>query len=220
MNAAAPSNSYSQFHTSHNPFQPSIQAAEHLRARLMNAAPTPNQEFRRESAAPAQVAFGLADVRQIAPQVAILDAPVWSSSRQRFWVRPEVAIRLERAARELPSTWMLGFWEGFRPIEVQRNLWEAGFSLLQESHPYLNQTQLEKVLETYVARPTTNAPHSSGSAVDVAVINRDGKILDATTAEGRLGLAAMSSALTSAGLSNYEPEWWHWSHDEDGQYSE
>ena len=210
MNAAISSQFNSSFNISLNPLQPSIQAAEHLRARLMNAAPTQNQEFPRERAA-----FDLTDIRQIAPQIAILDAPVWSSSKQRFQVRPEVAIRLERAARQLPSPWTLGFWEGFRPLNVQRNLWETGLLLLQESHPYLNQTQLQNVLETYVARPTANAPHSSGSAVDVAVINRAGQILDATTAEGRSGLAAMSNAMKSAGLSNYEPEWWHWSHDED-----
>ena len=131
-----------------------------------------------------------------------------------------MATRLERAARQLPSPLTLGFWEGFRPLNVQRNLWETGFSLLQESHPYLHQPQLEDVLETYVARPTAGAPHSSGSAVDVVVINRAGQILDATTAEGRSGLAAMSNAMKSAGLSNYEPEWWHWSHwshDEDGE---
>ena len=216
MNAVS-STSYSQFNIPINPFQPSIQAAENLRARLMKAAPTQNQGFWRQREARSRAAFGLTDIRRAAPQIAILDAPVWSSSRQRFQVLPVVATRLERAARELPSSLALGFWEGFRPLDVQRNLWETGLSLLQESHPDLNQTQLEDVLETYVARPTASAPHSSGSAVDVAVINRAGQILDATTAEGRSGLAAMSNAMKSAGLSNYEPEWWHWSHDEDGE---
>ena len=210
----------SSFSTQLNPLQPSIQAAEQLRARLMDIAPTQNQESWRERAARSRASFGLTDIRREAPHIAVLPAPIWSASRQRFWVRPELAARLAQAARELPSPWTLGFWEGFRPLNVQRSLWEAGLSLLKESHPQLSQMQLENVLETYVARPTSNAPHSAGRAVDVAVIDRAGKILDATTSEGRIGLAAMSSAMKSAGLSNYEPEWWHWSHDEDGAYFE
>ena len=35
-----------------------------------------------------------------------------------------------------------------------------------------------------------------------------------------LGLFLALIAMKSAGLTNYEPEWWHWSYDEDGEYFE
>lgn len=220
LTVSAALSSYSHFDIPSNLLQPSIQAAEQLRIRLMNYAPAVEQDSWRWRTANARASFGLVDIRRAAPQIAILPAPVWSASKQRFWVRPELASRLELAARALPAQWTLGFWEGFRPLTIQRSLWVAGLALLSDSHPELSQEQLENVLETYVARPTANAPHSAGNAVDVAVINASGQILDATTAAGRLGLAAMSRAMKSAGLSNYEPEWWHWSYEEDGEYFE
>lgn len=178
-----------------------------LRSRLMS--------FDSLHSAPARHALplGLADIRQQAAGVRLLAAPVWSSPRQRFLVRPELASRLHIASRLLPGGYDLGFWEGYRPLTVQRTLWETGLSLLNESFPGHAAFELEAVLETYVARPNPGAPHSLGSAVDIALVNRAGRVLDGSDDASLAGQRLLAEVLTEAGLSNYAPEWWHWSYD-------
>jgi D-alanyl-D-alanine dipeptidase len=190
--------------------QASAQMAATLRTRLMNAAPAPRLfewSFGKHNAT-----FGTVDIRRAAPAIKVLPAPVWSAPRGRFRVQPEVAERLDRASRSLPAEYSLGFWEGFRPIAVQRALWNTGLDLLADAHPYATRFEIEQVLETYVARPTAYAPHSLGNAVDVALLSAAGDVLDHPEA-----LKVLSHALSNAGLSHYEPEWWHWSYDGDDQ---
>jgi D-alanyl-D-alanine dipeptidase len=151
---------------------------------------------------------GLADVRRVARQVRVSPAPPWSAPQERFWIRPEVASRLEAAARALPGSFSLGFWEGFRPLGVQSSLWRIGLELVAAMYPTLSNAQLESVVETYIARPTPYAPHALGLAVDVALLDSSGRVL-----EDRAYLQVLSTALREAGLSDYEPEWWHWSYE-------
>jgi D-alanyl-D-alanine dipeptidase len=196
---------------------PGAATAEQLRAYLMDAAPLAGLERRREArsgAAPEAVATGgLLDIRQVAPGIAVLPAPRWSDPELRFLVRPEVAGRLLQAARVLPCDLRLGFWEGLRPLSVQRALWDVGLAYLRASDPHSTGEELEGMLERYVARPSGSAPpHSTGSAVDVAVVDAFGRILNPGDAWGKLGVEILGKALRDAGLANYEPEWWHWSY--------
>ena len=86
-----------------------------------------------------------------------------------------MAARLGTAARALPSDLRLGFWEGLRPVAVQRSLWDSGLAFLRASYPTREGGELESMLERYVARPDGSAPpHSTGSAVDVAAVDAFG----------------------------------------------
>jgi D-alanyl-D-alanine dipeptidase len=156
---------------------------------------------------------GLVDVRTEAASLVTLEAPPWSAAELRFQVRPEVAERLERAAAVLPSDIRLGFWEGLRPISIQRSLWDRGMAYLRTLGPQLSSADLETELERYVARPEAGVPpHSTGSAVDVAPVDPFGRILTPEDAWGRLAVEALGRVLRDAGLAHYDPEWWHWSY--------
>ena len=84
----------------------------------------------------------------------------------------------------------------------------------------------------YVSPPEV-APHTAGAAVDLTLIDADGRDLDmgtevnATPEESgnacftqalaisdpaRRNRRLLEEVLTSAGLVNYPTEWWHWSY--------
>lgn len=186
--------------------------AERLRAYLMTAALPLLRQAPKAARLPA-VPEGLVDVRRAAPSVLLLPAPPWSDPIRRFMLRPEVAARLEEAARALPSDLRLGFWEGWRPLAVQRALWETSLAFFRSAYPAAGQRALEALLERYVARPDGPAPpHTTGSAVDVAPVDAFGRVLGPGDAWGKLAVDTLARALRRTGLANYEPEWWHWSY--------
>lgn len=186
--------------------QLNAQAAQ-LRERLMNGNSPLEYWTRINRVSLNLVPRGLVDVRRFAPDMRLLDAPRWSSAQQRFCVRPEIASRLHLASRLLPAKYSLGFWEGYRPLKVQRILWDTGLVLLRETHFHLAEAELEELLDTFIARPTVHAPHTRGNAVDVALVDAQGVVRSTPDA-----LELLSNVLLEAGLSNYEPEWWHWSY--------
>jgi D-alanyl-D-alanine dipeptidase len=146
-------------------------AADRLRAHLMSCAGTRTPEA-------LSVPPGLVDIRQAAPGLVVLDAPPWSHPELRFRVRPELAERLHRAAEMLPSDLRIGYWEGLRPLAVQRSLWERGIAYLRGLNPDAGGADLELELERYVARPEGGVPpHSTGGAVDLAPVDPFGRVL-------------------------------------------
>lgn len=188
--------------------------ADLLRAYLMTG---PGEACRSEAALSAAetetIPAGLVDIRSFAPTVFSLGAPPWSHTEQRFLVRPEVAERIRRTTEVLPSDLRLGFWEGLRPVTVQRRLWESSLSFLKTRHPELTHLELEFAVEQYVARPDgVVPPHSTGAAVDVAPVDGFGRVLTPADAWGKLAVETISRALRESGLANYNPEWWHWSY--------
>ncbi len=156
---------------------------------------------------------GLVNVREVAPSVVVLPAPAWCHPEARLLVRPEVGSRLHEAASRLPDDIRLGLWEGLRPVTVQQRLWRHGLEYLRGQNPHLPASDLELMLELFVARPDgVQPPHSTGSAVDIAPVNAFGQALQPSDAWGRVALDVVSAALRETGLANYAPEWWHWSY--------
>jgi D-alanyl-D-alanine dipeptidase len=156
---------------------------------------------------------GLVDVRTVCERLVILDAPAWNRWDTRFLVIPAVASRLREAARGLPENLRLGFWEGYRPISVQRSLWRKGLDWLRELLPDEHEAALELRLQAWIAHPEGDSPpHSTGTAVDVAPVDAYGRVLGTGDPWGALAVGLMARSLSEAGLVNYSPEWWHWSY--------
>ena len=186
----------------------SAQAA-YIRAQLLHESTGFAHWVWPEQVSAQQAPLELVDVRHYVPRLQELEAPRWTVPQQRFHVRLEVAIHLARAARRLPKGYALGFWEGYRSLGVQRSLWETGLGLLREHYPEHEESALETLLDTFIARPDASAPHTLGQAVDVALTDARGEVLEAPS-----DLGLLRDVLESAGLNNYDPEWWHWSYDE------
>jgi zinc D-Ala-D-Ala dipeptidase len=97
------------------------------------------------------------------------------------YVREEVAKRLLKAAQLLPVGYKLLIWDGFRPFEVQRSIFEQYYAELKEANPSLDDEQLIKMTKKYVSYPTLNqrspAPHNTGGAVDLTIVGANEKPL-------------------------------------------
>ncbi|MFJ8011089.1 M15 family metallopeptidase [Streptomyces sp. NPDC096339] len=139
--------------------------------------------------------------------------------------------RLLHARSRLPDGLRLLIVEGFRPPALQQRYFEEYATELRTANPSRPVEELRVRSSRYVSPPEI-APHSAGAAVDLTLVDADGTELDMgtrvnagpeesagacyTLADGlshraRLYRAALSRALTAAGLVNYGTEWWHWS---------
>lgn len=154
-------------------------------------------------------------------------------------VRKTVYEKLVFAQSLLPTGLKLCLYEGYRSIALQRMLFENRFSKLQTLYPAWPHERVFHETTRLVA-PVINSdgsknipPHSTGSAVDVYLINDDSQPVDmgilvqnwmddidgsrSQTLSKRISGEAqryreiMSEALLAAGFINFPNEYWHWS---------
>ena len=149
----------------------------------------------------------------------------------RALVRSGVAERLLRASALLPSGVELRVVEGHRPVAAQRGIVERYSAELRGRHPLIGDDELRTLTSRFVS-PVEVAPHVAGAAVDLTLVDADGRELDLGTpidatpeqsdgacyfdapglgAEAAANRALLARALGDAGLVNYPTEWWHWS---------
>ncbi|WP_055713809.1 M15 family metallopeptidase [Streptomyces torulosus] len=147
-------------------------------------------------------------------------------------LRAGVLERLVRAQTLLPDGLRLLFVEGYRPPDLQRRYFDEYTAEMRALHPDWDAARLRTAASRYVSPPEL-APHSAGAAVDLTLVDADGRELDCGTpvnaspedsagacytgagnipAEARAHRETLGAALTEAGLVNYPTEWWHWSY--------
>jgi D-alanyl-D-alanine dipeptidase len=140
--------------------------------------------------------------------------------------------RLERAERRLPEGFHLLIVEGYRPISMQRRIFDAYRSELQTAFPEMSPEESYIGASRYVS-PVDIAPHTAGAAVDLTLCAPDGTEYDmgtevndnpeqsdgacytaaaAISADARAHRKLLAAALEPVGLVNYPTEWWHWSY--------
>lgn len=112
-------------------------------------------------------------------------ADVQQISENPFHVRAGVAEKLTRAQAALPDGYQLQVKEGWR---------RPGARTPGSSHG-----------------PASRPPHSTGGAVDVALVH-DGRTAAPVTNAARRHRDILASAMDAAGFINYPAEWWHWSY--------
>ena len=152
----------------------------------------------------------------------------------RCWVREGVADRLALAADGLPDGMTLLVWDGFRPITIQRALYDGFLSALRATHAAWDEARLAVEAARYVTPPSddpsTPPPHLTGGAVDLTLADGDGRPLDLGTdfdafvpEAGAHALEPFPSparehrrrlfwAMHGAGFTAYSEEWWHYDH--------
>lgn len=157
----------------------------------------------------------------------------WGSI-DKAYVRLGVAKRLMRAQDSLPNGYRLKIFDAWRPYEVQRDLFDeylASVSALPENEGK-SEDELIEMAKRFVSFPDRSRRfayvHSSGGAVDLTLIDRDGCEVDmgcgfddftplaSTSAlEGEDSLECdnrrvLYNAMIRAGFTNYPAEWWHY----------
>lgn len=159
----------------------------------------------------------LVDIRREAPGV-IVDiryATADNFTRQALYpantclLRASVARRLARVQADLaPQGLGLKVWDCYRPLSIQRRLWE----LVPD--------------ERYVADPKKGSRHNRGAAVDATLVDAQGRELEmptgyddfserahrASTAgspAARANAKALEAAMERRGFKGLATEWWH-----------
>lgn len=130
--------------------------------------------------------------------------------RAACWLNAEAAALLRRAIElARPLGYRLRVFDAFRPAEAQWVLW--------------NHTPDPN----FLADPRRGSPHSMGAAVDLTLIDADGRALDMGTAfdaftplshhgstaippEAQRNRMLLMGIMTTAGWDFYRNEWWHY----------
>lgn len=153
-------------------------------------------------------------------------------------VRQSVAERLVHAESLLPDGLRLIVFDGYRSVEVQQALFDQFLEALRLQHSAMNDSDLVTETEKYVALPSHDAtkpsPHSTGGAVDVAIISDNAmiefgtpfdhgsersalryfedasQVLTQKDSEARDNRRLLYAVMHAAGFEGYQHEWWHY----------
>ena len=159
-----------------------------------------------------------------------MDARV--KKRGGCWVREEVADFLKAAAQFLPKGYKLHFFGGWRHFAVQIAAWQKNLDAKRKEYPKASEEELKRITRLTAADPTRSpygGPHQTGGAVDLTVVDKNGKELDmgtpfsyhgiecatdykGITSKQRANRKILRDAMELAGFQNYPGEWWHWSY--------
>jgi zinc D-Ala-D-Ala dipeptidase len=143
---------------------------------------------------------------------------------------------LWEANKRLPAGYRLAIIEGWRPPHIQRRMYLTVWQQFQERHPDWSDVKLKRVVNRFTAPMNLRVPppHTTGGAVDVALVLTDGTPCDAHSPydwddpasfpfdapglsdEARRTRAMLADALIPTGLTNYPSEYWHWSYGDQG----
>ena len=150
------------------------------------------------------------------------------------YVRLGVAERLLQAARLLPDGFRLKVYDAWRPYSVQKSLYDEYFEKLRSmpENEGMGEDELHSMARRYVSFPVEGKRlsyvHSSGGAIDLTIVDRDGRELDMGSGFDDFSELSMLDALegsgtpaeenrrllytvmTESGFTPYAEEWWHY----------
>lgn len=94
------------------------------------------------------------------------------------FVRQDVRDCLVRAQGLLPPGYFFKFYDGYRPLAAQRELFDAQRKVVASQHPGWSDEQIDEETHKFIARPamdeesrlTRPAPHTTGAAIDLRLI--------------------------------------------------
>ena len=175
--------------------------------------PTPMTTRSHKTAASAQ----LVDLRAINPGIRLdlryatannfMHRPLYKESR--CLLRAIVAKQLSDVQADLEAIGLgLKVYDCYRPLSVQKQMWK----LLPDNR--------------YVADPAYGSRHNRGSAVDLTLVDRDGRELtmptafdnfteraaihyDGASVEAKQNRQQLQEAMTKRGFTLLPTEWWH-----------
>lgn len=176
----------------------------------------------------------LVDFLALCPELR-LDRPRFAYRRETL-LRKSVAEMICQANKLTPPGYNLAIIEGWRAPHIQRRMYAAVWKRFQETHPDWSETRLKRTVNRFTAPMDLRVPppHSTGGALDVFLVDDDGKSLDMQSpfepmdhacfpfdAQGLSDTARkhrqiLHDALAPTGLTNYPSEYWHWSYGDQG----
>jgi len=146
--------------------------------------------------------------------------------------RTGVIERLREAKSKLPKGYNFKIWDGYRTLKIQKILYDDYYKRLKAENPDFDHEKLCQMVEIFVSPPSHDplfpAPHNTGGAVDLTIVDENGKELPMGTPfdefteqsftnhfkEGEFYENRMmfKDIMESVGFANYFEEWWHYSY--------
>ena len=146
-------------------------------------------------------------------------------------LRQTVVNMLVNAAEALPYNYKLKVMSAYISIELQQELWNRKMIKTKDANPTIvDPMELEKLNRRYAAYPTKGAPHNTGGAVDVILLDENGHEIDMGSVFRGVGQPSHTRyaeidddakysrqilywTMVNAGFLNTNPfEWWHYSY--------
>ena len=152
----------------------------------------------------------------------------------RCFVREEVRGRLLDAAARLPEGFRIRIWDAWRPLALQRELYDIYFHAIVRTFGLETASREEQkaAVRAFVSEPVPDPAlppvHTTGGAVDVTLLDPSGAELDmgtpfdafsdlartaafenASNPAVRDNRRLLCRAMTAAGFTNLPSEWWH-----------
>jgi D-alanyl-D-alanine dipeptidase len=173
-------------------------------------------------------------------EIAYGPSPIVTNNNDYTQIRKTIYDKLKLAQTLLPNGLKFRLYEGYRNLELQQKIFQERYDKLHKANPALTHEQLF-IESTKFVSPVINLdgsknipPHSTGAAVDVYLIDKNGNTVDMgillddtyqdltgdfckTDSEvisktAKKYRQIMGKALESAGFVNYPTEYWHWSY--------
>jgi D-alanyl-D-alanine dipeptidase len=176
------------------------------------------QVQQREAAYRAEVFNNLVDVQALDPDILVdlryadennfMNRQVYPD-KSRALLRRETAIKLIKANEIFKKDgYTIKIWDAYRPLSVQRIMWE------------------HSPLPGYIAHPDTGSKHNRGAAVDMTLVDEEGRELEMPTgfddfsekaardyanhsSKVRENIDYMTRVMVSCGFRGIRTEWWH-----------
>ena len=167
-------------------------------------------------------------------------SPEVPNNRDYFYLRKTVYEKLKLAQSHLLKGYHFCLYEGYRSLALQKMIFDKQYANVERRHPdwpkkdiFLETTKLVSPVINPDKTPNI-PPHSTGAAIDVYLVDDDGRALDMgihpkdwmLDKDGQLSLTdssfisesaiknrkIMSDVLSVVGFVNYPTEYWHWSY--------
>ena len=155
------------------------------------------------------------------------------------FVREAVYKKLREANKMLPRGLHFCLYEGYRSLALQKKLFDHRYAINKKLHPTWKHADLFNKT-TQLVSPIINLdnsqnipPHSTGGAIDVYLVDDNGKAVDmgihpgdwmdddgvlsetnsqAISETAKKNREIMGQVLQAQGFVNYPTEYWHWSY--------
>ena len=159
------------------------------------------------------------------------------SNSEVIELRSGLIKKLRKAKKKLNKGWNFKIWDGYRTIYTQGLLYEDYKKRLEKENPDWSFDKIKKAVEVFVSYPSKDpllpAPHNTGGAVDLTLVDENGNEIQMGTDfdefntrsytdnfSDKTGIKAtfhknrmiLKNVLEDVGLVNYHEEWWHFSY--------
>lgn len=102
-----------------------------------------------------------------------------------LYIREGVYKKLIEAAKNLPKNYKFVVYDAYRPVEVQKSLFETYKAKLAQQNPSMNEDQLIALTLNFVSLPSIDpekpSAHNTGGSIDLTIADNEGNLLDMGT---------------------------------------